>query len=363
MNYESICAQFRSMFGAYLDDELPLEDTERVKRHLKSCIGCALEFEQLKSLQAIIKAPIIDEPDEEFWEEQRRQIASAINIRLSRTKERSRIIQIPVSFAIKTALGIAAAAAIVFLIISKTGNNNSKIAYFNELPVQETPVLSKPQKPELPELSKEYTVQKPIAEQKIPSESNIKKPKSVIARDKPLSEKEKIASTEIISTVAQQESAKFIGEKTIPTVKPVQKISEPIKVSPPSKSQVKATAQQFLKSGASSAETSFEESVSNLSLDYRLYLQKQEEITNVKDLIWQKNQWKSLLRTTNDKVVGNLVIYDIYQIYCKLMMSSPDLVLKKEAVDFITTHKIELIVILGTKGYEERLEQFKRIEE
>ncbi len=49
------CFRIRTLFSAFLDDMTDMHDTEMIKDHLKHCICCERELENLKMCQNILE--------------------------------------------------------------------------------------------------------------------------------------------------------------------------------------------------------------------------------------------------------------------------------------------------------------------
>ena len=361
MSYESICNQFRSHLGAYLDKELSQEEAERVRRHLSSCIGCALELEELKSMNAFIKAPIFDEPDEKQWEKQHRAIADAVNIHIGNPAEKPHIIKMPVSFRLRTAVGLAVAAAAVFFIINYIGKQDSGIitppnpALEMNITGQNPPVAENigTQK-----LKTDLKTQKVQSRQKLPEMSTQDYGK---AFNIPIPEIDKELLLDVPPPTIGQEFVKAAAESTAKTENPLQNVSNVLKVSPPAVSQ-SITEPQKLNTGLSKGKgTGMEISASVNTPEFERYLKKQAEIALLEDSIAQLSEWKEFIKIAATKEVRDLVVYDLYQLYNRLAPRSPNPEFKKEAADFMVQYKNTLISFLGQKLYEERLQEMKRL--
>jgi anti-sigma factor RsiW len=68
-----------ALLSGYLDKELSKEQLARVEAHLKQCAACRKELEELKQLDAHLRASKVEEPSREFVFNLNRQVMGKIN--------------------------------------------------------------------------------------------------------------------------------------------------------------------------------------------------------------------------------------------------------------------------------------------
>ena len=64
MHSSNDCQQFSELLSGYLDGELTQQDNQRVSLHIQSCEACKNSFEELKTMQNMIKQSKYQNMDE-----------------------------------------------------------------------------------------------------------------------------------------------------------------------------------------------------------------------------------------------------------------------------------------------------------
>ena len=81
MHSSNDCQQFSELLSGYLDGELTQQDNQRVSLHIQSCEACKNSFEELKTMQNMIKQSKYQNMDES-------QLTHVVNDLTSKNLER-----------------------------------------------------------------------------------------------------------------------------------------------------------------------------------------------------------------------------------------------------------------------------------
>ena len=381
MKNHSICEKFQEKLHKYLDNELSAEEAGLVKQHLRLCIVCRLELEKIREVDSIGTADVFPDPGKKFWINQRRQIGEAIGAKepasySNETYAEHWMKKSLKSFGWRTAIGLSAAAVLILLITSAVDH----IDFFRQREGQNVSAVTERigdiKKSDKSNLTEETIVEKAgeNARVSLPSttgeQATIQPPDQQKARiqsksiDKTGITKEKIAETSDIQDLSKSEKGIKVATLPIDKLAAKQKIDTKRMTNLNSKTTLRnplipqTTAKKDLR--ALTAIKGLRTS-KNVDTEFETYIANQALINALKDPVEQKNQWLIYLPTVKSKEVRGLVIYDLYNIYYKVVNPEFPEELKKEALDFFIKYKTTLTSILGEPLYEKRLLHFKKM--
>lgn len=380
MNNQSICEKFQTKLHKYLDDELSAEEAGLVKQHLRICIGCRLELEKIREADSIGTADVFPDPGKEFWINQKRRIGAAIGAKESashsiETYNNNWMKKSFKSLRWRTAVGLSAAAVLILFIMSAVDRldffQQRESIYISDA-TERTGDTEKSDKSKLKEettaektgenvrgslpstTGEQANIQPEQQKNQMKNESSgkadITKEKTAETSDmQAVSNSEKIAK--ITTPPIDVDAAKLkIDPKLTTTLNQKTTLQNPPTLQTTAKKDLRAViAIEGLRTSK------------NVDTEFETYISNQVLINALKDPVDQKNQWLIYLPTVKSSEVHDLIIYDLYNIYFKVVNSESPEELKKEALDFVIKYKISLISILGEPLYEKRLLHFKKM--
>ncbi len=376
MDKKNLCEQYKNKLSKYLDNELPEEEYRLLKQHIRSCIGCAMELEQLRDIDHFGKAEVFQDPGKDFWIKQRENIAAKIEGTVRRTVRNQHKIRFLHSTLFKStkariAISVSAAAALNLFITQEIYD----VAIYPD-----TPQLSEQQfsentgQPEdisgqsgqtardLEETAPREVVHIPEGD----SENTTGQPHIVFHDADEHDNKTHIATDKHISGI--EVNPKTFDNPAVSTGMQSTSDASRVTTTPPSRDiTISALKNLPLASGYSRGGAITQESVKlpnedELSDDdFEVYLKYQNTIRQISDLSTQKNEWFVYLQTIQNAELIDLVVYEIYELYVSIVDESSPHELKIEAIDFLIHYRDALEGFLGSTQYKERLTHFSNL--
>ncbi len=381
MSKNDLCERFRSDLSRYLDNELPEDELRLMKQHIRSCIGCALELEQLREIDMIGKAEVFQDPGDDMWLSQRNHIAAETGGAItSGVVKQSKIVPLirPLfsSFGVWAAISLGAAAALI-LFVTKDIYDTDEVLMPEE-PVVESQISGAGENPQ-DSIEDTATNERQFADAASPERgrnsetyvSDATEQQHIIFHDADSYSDR----THSVSFTARQEAQETTEPETdlLSQDPPFQFSPADVQNYPPSiKKNERRTAISTLQGSGIASEYS---GISGLSQDavtlpqdqfasddeFEIYVERQKTIQLIKNPAIQKNEWLSFLQTVQKKDVHDLVVYELYNLYTALTNRGSAHELKIEAIDFLIHYREVLESFLGTTQYKERLDRFSKL--
>ncbi|KPK89188.1 hypothetical protein AMJ80_10115 [bacterium SM23_31] len=375
MKNHSICEKFQVKLHEYLDNELSAEEAGLVKQHLRICIGCRLELEKIRKVDSIGTADVFPDPGNEFWINQRRRIGTAIGAAEPASYPPAAphtehwTLKPFKSFGWRTAVGLSAAAVLILFVMSAV----DRLDFFRQWTGQNVSGVTesigdtgKSDKSKLAEETIGKTTDKPPLT--AGEQAAIQTPEQQKAQMKSTGKiditDEKIAKTSDVQAGSKNEKGIKITIPSIEGFAAKQKTDTKSMTALNQKTDLRnppiplTTAEKDLRTVTAIEGLRISK---NVDQEFETYIANQALINALKDPVEQKNQWLIYLPTVKGKEVQDLVIYELYNIYYKIVNPDSPKELKKEALDFVIKYEKSLITILGEPLYEKRLLYFKKM--
>ena len=377
MDKKNLCEQYKNKLSKYLDHEFPEEEHRLLKQHIRSCIGCAMELEQLRNIDHFGKAEVFQDPGKGFWIKQRGSIAAEIGGTVSRTVSNQHRIRFLHSTLFKStkariAISVCTAAALTLFITQEIYD----VAIYPDTPqLLEQQFSENAGKPEdisdksgqiaqdVEETASTEVVHNPEGD----SENTTRQPhivfhdadehdnKTHIAADKPNSGTE--VNLKAFDNLAVSSGMRSTSDASRVTTTPP---SRDITISALQKVPL---ASGYSGGGAMMTQESVklphEDAISDD--DFEIYLKYQNAIRQISDLSTQKSKWFVYLQTIQNVELIDLVVYEIYELYLSIVDQSSPHELKIETIDFLIHYRDALEGFLGTTQYKERLTHFSNL--
>lgn len=375
------CNEILELLNKFLDNELDPSQRSVVKFHLENCDNCSREMGSLREVDAIGKAEVFPDPGTSFWNDQRRFIANSIKTDSIVDVSRKSILihwtnRVFGSTGLRTAVSLSAAAVILLFIAKDVFRNDNSSGFA----IDTTPEFSKPetdipdseQKPTAQiepdkESKKEIQVSKPSISQisEVPSAAienkNIDENKTTIASDELRKEPDNEAQNdqESVSKTNPEFSSAAIGSKNN-----MGKI--PVIVNPLGKSPVQGATAINLQSNLdmrnqSTLQIQNRETNQTSEIDFDAYLTTQSSINFLLEPLVRKDRWIEYLVNVKDKVIRDLIVYDVFEIYNSEVKPESKEDLKKEALNFAMENRKLIESMIGKDIFEQRLKYFKNL--
>ncbi|MFC1554647.1 zf-HC2 domain-containing protein [candidate division KSB1 bacterium] len=383
MEFNYFCERFRDKLPLYLDNELPLQEAQLIERHLKSCIGCRVELKKLHEVDKFGKMEAFPDPGNLFFNNQRRQILNKIGEKEQpgyniKHLGKRRLSRPGFSFGSRMAIGLSAAAVIIFSvvinfdsIISLTDRSdyfpntnfvdrlnviNSTARNYNDFPQDNPDTIINPGtisdagiNPTEPVIEPDIIVE-PINEdlsESIPLKAediyDLPGNRNITAGD------ERIENEETRS----QMSIDDFSRNTLGDLRTSSLNTNP---------NALYNSQMINEFSSSFPQTSFSDMFSkNFSKDeeFDAYISTKEILIGLDNPIEQKVCLLTFLPSIKDKKVKNLVINDLFDIYYKIIQDKEiGLSQKKEALKFLEKYEEEMKNIFGDSYYSKQINYF-----
>ena len=380
MSKNNYCEQIKSKLSRYLDNELSEDELRFVKQHIRSCIGCALELEQLRKIDMIGKAEVFQDTGDDLWLRQRKHIAAETGGTIMSGDAKQKIVPLKRSLfrssGVRVAISLSAAAALI-LFVTKA------IYQTDEVFVPEESMVASqiPGEEESSQKSIEDTVpdaqqiadaaasgHNQVSETRV---SDVAEQQHIIFHDADqYSDRTHIAAFNI-----QQETQETAGPETdvLSQVPLVQSSSADVQSDPQSinNKERSATVSAFQSSGITSEFFGISGSAHDAVTlpqdkftsddEFEIYLEQQKTLQLIRDPAIQKNGWLSFLQTVQEKDVQDLVVYELYRLYTSIVDRGSAHELKIEAIDFLIHYRESVEGFLGAAQYKERLDRFSKL--
>ena len=375
------CNDILELLNRFLDNELDPGQYSLVKSHIENCNECARELESFREVDAIGKAEVFPDPGVSVWNDQRQKIANSIkadsNVKIARkTFSIHWTERVFGSVGLRTAVGLSAA-AIIILFITKDVYRDDTVFEFtggvtSELPKPAKDIPEFEQKP-VTNLVRDEVSKKEIQEL-TPSNSQIKEDHTATIEnvekidDKSVSESNEQTMDPVMET--QSEQAKESKTVTRIPAAPIDRKNDlervPVIVGPMGKSPVKTEAGIDIRSSLDMRNQNppliqNKATDQTSEKDFNSYLDAQSSINSIQNPLVRKDRWIAYLADVKDKVVRDLIVYDIYEIYNFVVKPDSQAELKKEALEFLVENRESIEKIIGKEIFEKRLEQFKKL--
>ena len=375
MDKKNLCEQYRNKLSKYLDNELPEEENLLLKQHIRSCIGCAMELEQLRDIDHFGKAEVFQDPGKDFWIKQRESIAAEIGGTVNRTVRKQNKIRFLQSTLLKStkariAISVSAAAALTLFITQEIYD----VAIYPD-----TPQLSEQQfsqdagQPEdisdrsgqiarnLEETASTEVVHNPEGD----AENTTEQPHIVFHDADEHDNKTHIAADN--SNSSTEINPRSFDNPAASSGMPSTSVAPRVTNAPTSRDITISALQSAPPTSGYSMGAIRQESVdlpvedAKNNDDFEVYLEYQNTIRQIADLSKQKNEWLIYLQTIQNVELIDLVVYEIYELYISIVDQSSPHELKIEAIDFLIHYRDAIEGFLGTTQYKERLSHFSNL--
>lgn len=375
------CNNILELLNKFLDDELDPGQYSLVKFHIENCDECARELECLREVDAIGKAEVFPDPGMSVWNDQRQKIVNSIktdsNIEIpEKTLSIHWTERVLGSFGLRTAVGLSTA-AILILFIAKDVYRDDISSVFTSGAITELPIL-KSDSPESDQKPVTKIVRDEESKQEIqvliPSKSQIKEDPSAAIKIVDEIEDKSVAESndQTIDPVKENQGEQEMESKTVIRIpdasvdrkNDLEKI--PVIAGPIGKSSVNTEGGIDIRSSMDMRNQNRpliqnRETYQSSEKDFNAYLDAQSSINSIQNHLIRKDRWVAYLADVKDKIVKDLIVYDIYEIYITEVNPDSQPELKKEALDFLVEYRDSIESITGKEIFEKRLEQFKKL--
>lgn len=379
MNIINDCNYILELLNSFLDNELDSGQYSLVKSHIENCNECARELESLREVDAIGKAEVFPDPGVSVWIDQRQKIENSIKadsnfIISGKTFSIHWTERVFGSFGLRTAIGLSAA-AIIILFVTKDVHRDDTVFEFtsgvtSEMPEPEKDIPGLEQKP-VTNLVRNK-VSKTEIQVSNPSNSQIKEnhPASIEnveqVDDKTVHESDEQTTEPVKDTQRKQEKeSKSVTRTPAVSMDSKNKLEKiPVITGPMGKSPVQAKAKIDVRSSLDMRNQPLplirkSDTDQTSEKDFNSYLEAQTSINSIQNPLDRKDRWAAYLADVKDKVVRELIVYDIYEIYNSLVKPDSQAELKKEALEFLVENRVSIESITGKEIFEKRLKYFK----
>ncbi|MFC1557290.1 hypothetical protein ACFL5L_04835 [candidate division KSB1 bacterium] len=356
--------------------ELSAHEQEEVRIHIKLCSSCSLKLEQLREIDAFGRDRVFPDPGENFWSAQRSQFGQ----RLQRETERRKRTAEPTTkrlfrlSAFRAASVLSAAAVLLVAITLRTGifeNNTIAIEeYSPQTASDRTPVLTvdiQVIEAEQPKLRQQTViVENPYTKKSAAEDDEInanmpafitETPREYRKPDKePESEEPELMLPG--NNVPERSEAQLMVRPDPARLTDIN-LNRPAPVSGFGRGlqQTDVVQKESIFSGTEPLQLP-----ENEEEEFDAYLYNKSLIDNLNNPVDQLKYWNLFLEEVEGEITVALVVNDIYDIYYRITYPNSMTDIKKNALEFVVTHKTTLTTRMGKERYQEVLKYFRAIQ-
>ncbi len=410
------CNWVKKRLGLYLDNEVDSIAKEKIEKHLSACDNCRKELFKIRELYKTGYKAFYNDPPQEYWE----GILPRIKNKLGAESRKPKVISLFRNFlaynnTARHIAGAVAAAAIILIVvqITKKGPDSFQpagIEYETEQTIekpaaeavlpQTQPVKKEKSKPvekaeKKPLVQKEnYTETqiKEILKKEVPEPDKGRQPREEVTVDKTVDKNiqknsESIAAqpvkkkteepAEIASAIETSEKIESETDNTAPLniQNDEKEISEEI-IQPPKQESKKwysfskkeinnyldKARNNYLSDRGTPPVQGFKQSRRQEMLETTDTFNQQETPAAVLSLVKKKNELLEKLKNNNDSVQKIILLYELDDIYVKILSFEQKSDIIAEAESFYIKYEEELNKIIGLEKYKQRIKWLKQIQ-
>jgi len=373
MKRKDTCNTYKPLFEKCIDNELPEKERRLLMQHIQDCSGCARELAQLRQVDKIGSLKAFPDPGDRFWAQQRRDIAEAVagaGVPAAEKVFDHWTKKLFSSYTVRAAVGLSAAAVIIFAVTRELGLFEPRQLEHAEM--QRIAALEQAAHPEPPaseEVKMAPGTEKPgVPAGKTGQDQPVKSGREAVSA--PVTSPEKAAKTKTAEETGQslKERLALPGETKTQKSGGKENLKLITDKADITAAQRNVGAQENLRRPPAGGGKSIFRPGESLKMpkkeaeEFEAYLFNKKIIDELDGLAEKKDGWLLFLPELKEKMVIELVVNDIWNIYNTIVFPDSDKELKKEALAFIKEYKVILTARMGETRYAESVQYLEKIQ-